>query len=353
MHFPGGIPGYNAGGLIMARTESREPLLGFLQELVERKRRWIRLAAIGFALLAFASAIWGPQPGRAPRYAVIRAVAARRSLLPGEVLHRADLTTTLQPAATEPSVLTRTEDAEGRVITRAVRPGEPIRRKEAIPALQYYGVALRVPPGMRAVNLAVPASSTFGGELVPGLRIDLLGAFEAGQERAAVTLLTSGIVLRVDDRSHEHPLAAPPLPLRPGGEGLATSFLEVIVAVPSTRVREVTLAQAFGRIFFVAHPLASSDADSSTTGTLTLRRYLNLPLGQASPPRAPFSGSGWVLAPPFRAEGRVPHMSDAAPGGARAGGVSPRRRPAPGLRTDTWSVEVIEGDAKSVQRVPR
>lgn len=335
--------------------------------LLARRRRWIRWAAIVLAGVAAASIFSQMRRNGATHSGAVPVVVARRAMHAGHLLRESDVEMIAQPTPMGPMSPGPTgsrpfrlaADAVGRVALRALRPGEAVTPDNAIPVLRYYGVAARVPPGMRAINLVVPSAAMFGGELAPLSRVDILGAFEVGQERAAATLLTSGIVLRLPP-GHLRPPGARSPAIRSAEDAGSDTPVEVEVAVPRSREREVILAQAFGRVFLAVHSAAAEKASPGDSEILNLRRYLNLP------PAAPASFAS--LSPPPPA-GLLTSPAGSGIGGrpGRRGSASPPAPPksaapsrgggAPGAAVwsgpPEWTVEVIEGGARSVAAVPR
>ncbi|GEM_PF-1208190 len=315
---------------------SRAPFAG--------RRRWMRGLAIALACLTAASALVQVRRS-APRASLVPVVVARRTLHTGEPVRPRDLALAT-PEATPPvpGSFTRIDAASGRVAAHPIAAGEAVTAENTVPVLRYYGVAARVPRGMRALNLVVPSSSMFGGELAPLSRVDLLGAFDLGQERAASALLATGVVLRA---SPAHGAAA----ARPGVAGAGDfdgrgSLVELEVAVPQDREREVALAQAFGRILVAVHPLAREAVHPAPSGSLTVRRYLGLP--PVAPPVPAVAPPAWppVLRPPAADRGGGARAAPPSRSGSAALVPRPARRPA-------WAVEVIAGAERSVQEVPR
>ena len=187
---------------------------------------------------------------------------------------------------------------------------------------------------MRAVSLVVPSAATFGGELAPRSRVDLLGAFEPARGQGIATLLATGVVLRVTAASAAPSRVALPASPGEGGGGPA----EIEIAVPTDREREIVLAEAFGRIFITAHPLGAELPAAPHGGPVALRSYLGVAPETALP---------------------VPRAS-AGPraGGLRAVAMSPARAPrasgacAPAPPPAVWTVDVIEGDHRFGAIVP-
>src|SRR5579859_1906426 len=174
-------------------------------------------------------------------------------------------------------------------IRRTGTPADGVRVRTPVP--RFDGVAGVVPPGMRAVNLVVPAAATFGGRLAPWSRVDVLAAFDVGQDRAVRKLLASGIVLHVTPPFAPAGTGMPSPPPSADGRFGAAPVAEVALAIPAAREREVVMAQAFGRMFVAVEPATVVESPAAGTGrprdlhaaspsaddALSLRRYLGLP----------------------------------------------------------------------------
>ena len=165
--------------------------------ILARRRRWLRWAAVALLALAFWSAISHARRGGAVHSATVPVLVARRPVRSGRVLGPADLQVLPRPGADLAAPSPRLADAVGQVALRPLAPGEPVAPGDLTPAVRYYGIAARVPAGMRAVSLVVPSAATFGGELAPRSRVDLIGAFEPARGQGVATLLATGVVLRV------------------------------------------------------------------------------------------------------------------------------------------------------------
>jgi Flp pilus assembly protein CpaB len=320
--------------------------------LLARRRRWLRWLAIALACLTAASAVVQLHDRPVPHGAGVVIVIARRTLRRGRSIRSSDLGTAVRegPAAGA-APFARPEDAVGRVAIRDLAAGEAVTPANTLSLLRYYGIAARVPRGMRAVDLVVPSAATFGGELAPGSRVDLVGAFNLGQDRIAASLLSTGIVLRA-----AWGRAAPSTPsARLGGVGggageQQTSLVEVEVAVPASREREVALAQAFGRIFVAVHSLVAAASQAELSGSLDLRRYLGLPSVEAPATALPQVPRVWPTGP---------FMTPKTGNPARVAPTSVHNRktslpPVGGpRRAPMWTVEVIQGTQRSLTQVPR
>ncbi|HKX17352.1 MAG TPA: RcpC/CpaB family pilus assembly protein [bacterium] len=298
----------------MGRTSSKAVMrLGPLAlRLLARRRRWLRWAAIGFAVLTLLSAV-------------------------GQIRHRP---------------VPRRSGVSG---TTRVQPAAPPRN---------IGVADIVPRDMRAVNLIVPEAATFGGRLAPGSRVDVLAAFDMGQDRAVRQVVASGLVLHV---ARQAAPAAASFSRLSGSEGRlgVAAVDEVALAVPAAREREIVMAQAFGRVFLAIEPTNTPPSPSPNAGrlrsdthtvssaggtTLLLRHYVGLPAATTSSSGQP----GWAGAlagpPPLLGWPVAPRANPATPA-ALLGGSTRSSNALPGAQRGDMAVELIEGTARTIVEV--
>lgn len=294
----------------MERTSSSAVVrLGPLgRRLLARRRRWLRWAAIVLAALTILSAA-------------------------AQLRHR--------PAT-----------------RRTGTPADGVRVRT--PAPRFDGVAGVVPPGMRAVNLIVPVAATFGGRLAPRSHVDVLAAFDLGQERAVRRVLASGLVLHVTPQLAPAAAGAPSPPPSADGRFGAVPVAEVALAVPAAREREVVMAQAFGRVFVAVAPAVivepsarrafrshepSATAPSTADDTLSLRRYLGLPAGTS-----PVAGAPSMFPPPAGLP-PVPWPQGAVPRPGLPADYSRDSSRRPDARRGDVTIEVIEDTTRTVVEV--
>jgi len=311
-------------------------------QFLARRRRWLRSTAVAVLLLVIASAVAHVHRRPLTRTAAVPTFVARRLLRPGHVLRASDLRAVPQSFGTAESGArpAQVTDLVRHVVVREIARGEAVTGRDVVPALRYYGIGARVPPGMRALTLVVPPAATFGGELVPGSRVDLIGAFDPERGEGFVTPLTTGIVLRVAAaRDHAAPGPERLAVAVPVGQGSAS--VDVEIAVPRDREREIVLAQAFGRIFVAAHPAPADAPGEAVPGTLRLFPYLGASRGGTSGPPVPtFVGTAPARGAAVRHRGPAAASATAPP---RPQGVS----------APVWVVDVIEGDVRIGEPVPR
>jgi hypothetical protein len=221
----------------------------FARGLLARRRRWLRWAAAALAVLTILSA--AAQLRRPP--------ASRRGAAPAANPHR--------PATQVPAA----------------------------------GGAARLPAGMGAMNLLVPAAAIFDGRLVPRSHVDLLAAFETGPDRVVRPVLTSGLVLSVVPRSAAAGAGSSDAL---GGRFTSAPLAELSIAVPVERERDLVMAQAFGWLYIAVRPEASRLTEAAVRAgpgnrPLSLRTYLGLP-PLAAPGNAAFRDPASRAAPAQR-----------------------------------------------------
>jgi hypothetical protein len=203
----------------------------------------------------------------------------------------------------------------------------------------------------------VPAAATFEGRLAPSSRVDVLAAFDLGQDRSVRRVLTSGIVLHVTPQPAASSAGFTTILSPPAERFGAVPVAELALAVPAASEREVVMAQAFGRVFVVVEPAATEVTDAGVgrrphdgiapplDDALSLRRYLGLPVDAS---RAAASSAAGV--PPMPTFPGVPPLSPwpaplgpKEPGPVRGAAADPN-----GVR-----VEIIEGTTRTVVEVHR
>jgi len=244
-------------------------------------------------------------------------------------------------------------------IRRTGTPADGVRARTPIP--RFDGVAGVVPPGMRAVNLIVPAAATFGGRLAPWSRVDVLAAFDVGQDRAVRKLLASGIVLHVTPPFAPAGTGIPSPPSADGRFG-AAPVAEVALAIPAAREREVVMAQAFGRLFVAVEPTTAVESPAagarrprglhttppSADDALSLRRYLGLP---PAAPAVSVTPSFFPTAPGLLPYPALPSPPGAGPRPDAATGFSRDPVRQSEARRGDVTIELVEGTTRTFVEV--
>lgn len=104
------------------------------------------------------------------------------------------------------------KEVEGRVASQAIPAGQPIVPGMLAPKGTLPGLAVRIPPGMRAVAVQVDESAGVAGWLKPGSRVDVVavmtGRSGAENETISKVILQNAEVLAVGQDSSGKPDAA-------------------------------------------------------------------------------------------------------------------------------------------------
>jgi pilus assembly protein CpaB len=147
------------------------------------------------------------------------------------------------------------EDFTGAVVRQGIAAGEPITDLRVVLPNDRGFLAAVLAPGMRAVSVAVNATSGVGGLVFPGDRVDLILAhrFRAGDEdntqrKATETVLRNIRVIAIDQKTNDQ-------------EGKPQVAKTVTFEVTPKQAEEVTLAAELGKLSLSLQSLASEDSD--------------------------------------------------------------------------------------------
>lgn len=137
-----------------------------------------------------------------PTFVSQRVIVAVRDISIGSMLGQDDLQVRLWPENLVPSgSFHQVEDVLGRVVRTDMVVGEPVLESKLAPEGSVGGVSSLIPPGMRAVTVAVNMVSGVGGFILPRTRVDVLVTVAVAgkpEERSTKTILQNVEVLAVD-----------------------------------------------------------------------------------------------------------------------------------------------------------
>ena len=171
-------------------------------------RNSVRLILVGLSVALIASAIAGmlqPSAASRPRATAIDVVTAARDIEVGQVLAAADLAT--ERVADGPKAragIALAAAAIGRTASTAIRKGQLIREEDLAPPGSGASLASLVPPGQRAVTVALRDPGA-GPALFPGAFVDVLVTADIPSKAAGFreamtrTLIERSRVLAVND----------------------------------------------------------------------------------------------------------------------------------------------------------
>jgi pilus assembly protein CpaB len=137
-----------------------------------------------------------------PTFVSQKVVVAVADLSIGSTLKSDDLQVRLWPENLVPDgSFGSVEDLVDRVVKTDLVGGEPILESKLAPAGSTGGVSSLIPPGKRAVTVAVNVVSGVGGFILPGTKVDVLVTVSLSgksDERSTRTILQNVEVLAVD-----------------------------------------------------------------------------------------------------------------------------------------------------------
>ncbi|MDH4379675.1 MAG: Flp pilus assembly protein CpaB [Vampirovibrionales bacterium] len=111
-------------------------------------------------------------------------VVAQNELLPGVAITAKDIVVMDWPRATAMNAHNLFSDAQslvGRVVSQPIHPNEPVTLDRLASATSKGGLPVLIPPGMRAVTVAVSEIVGVAGFVKPGDWVDVLATFEQGE----------------------------------------------------------------------------------------------------------------------------------------------------------------------------
>jgi pilus assembly protein CpaB len=173
------------------------------------------IGLVGFGTVAWISTRPPPPPPQVaapPPPAKIAVLGAARALRAGSLLKPEDL------AAKEILIVDRSADMSadtpdarralsGAMVRRSLSAGEPVRASDVMRPGDHGFLAAVLQPGMRAVTVAVDATTGAAGLIWPGDRVDLIltqtiqeAAMPLGHRVAAETVLSDVRVIAIDQQ---------------------------------------------------------------------------------------------------------------------------------------------------------
>jgi pilus assembly protein CpaB len=116
-----------------------------------------------------------------------RVIAAAASLQPGVPLTAENLTEVSWPANVSlEGLIEKREDAVGRVLVLPVEANEPVLKHDLAP-IGSYGLAAKIPSGMRATSVKTNEVMNVSGFLFPGSHVDVLVTLRGENTASTVT----------------------------------------------------------------------------------------------------------------------------------------------------------------------
>lgn len=236
-----------------------------------RNRRLLLLLALGSGLLTAllvytytASLTKQAKPAYqlVPIVVARTAIPARTAILPAML----DVKQLPEPAVL-PNNLRDPQDAIGAVTRDAVVAGEPIIRDRLWPKGQQPGLTFVIPPGKRAVSVAVSEVIGVAGFVKPGDLVDVLGTFTKEFYGADTTLtVLQGVQVLALAQT-----------MKDDGKADAKVATTATLAVTPEEAERLTLAEERGKLRLALRPAGTDD-------TLKLRPATTASLAGERPP---------------------------------------------------------------------
>jgi len=187
----------------------------------------------------------------------IQIVAAAKDLPAGVALGAGDVTLIDWPATVPlPGSFSKTDQVLGRPLIYAVGVKEPLMERDLAVAGSGLGLAVKIPPGMRATSVRSNEIVGVAGFLYPGSHVDVLGTFTVpgNPDPVTQTILQDVEVLTAGQR------------IEPDPQGKPQAVNVVTVLLNSEDSQKLLLASTQGTIQFVLRS-GADQAKNTTTPT--------------------------------------------------------------------------------------
>ncbi len=198
-----------------------------------------------------------PAPADVAVVATNHVVIAKRELAPGAFVQAQDLdwgdapATPAEPLLQEGAV--HLPDFNGAVVRRPIRVGEPVPASALMKAGEGGFMSAVLEPGMRAVSIAVNATSGNAGFISPGDRIDLIVThrikLRGGENNSEESVVSETFVRDVRVVAVDQQLDNP--------ENKAILAKTVTVEVTPRQVEQVSVAAEMGKISMALRSIAA------------------------------------------------------------------------------------------------
>jgi Flp pilus assembly protein CpaB len=298
-------------------------------------RQWVRLIFIGLSVALIASALarmLQPESAARPRTVAVDVVVAARDIDVGHVLVAEDLAT--ERVADGPKARTgvaMAAAAVGRTASTAIRKGQLVREEDLASPGQGASLASLVPPGQRAVTVALREPGP-GPALFPGAFVDVLVTADipsrASGFRDAMTktLIERSRVLAVNDQGiGVKAAAAGDARERRGGASRAPT---ITLLVTREQAEQLELASVRGTLGIALCAAGDVAAGGTPPPGITTSGMLGI---EFEPEPAPVTPAA-----------EQPKPEPVEPPSSEPSEPAPTPEPA---KPEVWEVVVIRGDA--------
>ena len=303
-------------------------------------RRTIILAALVFALgattlvylLNKAQAIKAQQGGEQ-----VPAVVAEVNLPPRTVIEPGQIRVTTKPYGwLDKDAAVSADEVVGRVAVAAIAAGDTILRSQVAAKNPSLGLAFAVPPGMRAVTVAIDPIIGVAGFLQPGNHVDVIATFTEDKASVTKTVLQDVELLATGRQVQEQQVE-----VQGKTESRPQEVPNATLAVTPQDAEKLILAESKGKLRLALRPVGDTEfADVTGITSRTL-------VGRIPQPEQPRSAAAAPARVVYRPPAFSPFMTAPAP---RSRLLSPERvQPVTPVAQHT--VELYRGTDKEVVNV--
>jgi len=190
-------------------------------------------------------------------------VVASRDLPFGSVLDATNVETVGWPVEIVPvGAISALDDVYGRVVKSPLVAGEALLETKLVPIGMNRGLAILVPPGMRAMTVPVNVWSGVAGFVLPESKVDVVVTIkpELEKEQVGKVILQNLTVLAADQKIEDT-------------DGKPIKSTAVTLLVTPSEAEKLALAASEGEISLVLRNPA--DADSAGTSGTTIAKMLS------------------------------------------------------------------------------
>lgn len=253
----------------------------------------------------------------------VNVVVASSELQPRSVVRSGMVRIAQVPLSTvHPDAVISMAEVEGRIVKDAILPGEQVLRSRLYGELERPGLTFAIPPGKRAVSVAVNEVIGVAGFVHPGDDVDVLATFDkdfSGVDMTT-TVLQGVKVLAISQETRTNSEQAK----------LSTT---VTLAVTLEEAERLTLAEEKGSLRLALRP--AQFADEIRVSGATVKEVL----GQGN-------GANAVASAPRPATNPAPSAANSTPPPARVSPPPPAPKP-----PEPVEVEVIRGTRREISVV--
>jgi pilus assembly protein CpaB len=157
-----------------------------------------------------------------------------------------------------PNTVRDPQAAVGLIARSSIFQGEAVLKDRLLQKGQPYNLSLLIPPGMRAITVAIDEVKGVAGFLKPGERVDVIGTYEFMEPKAhriAWTVIQDAEILAVAQNMGDTEQPQKADAKTAGQKDPAKLGASVTLAVTPTQAQQLTLSEELGVLRLTLRPL--------------------------------------------------------------------------------------------------